>query len=137
MTKLKTNTLLFPPQERFCQEYIKDFNAARAARDAGYTGDTASRGCVLLQNLHVERRIRELAGQKAHNEKITPERVLSDLGDIKRACMEDRKDLKIALRALELEAKLLGMINDRHEFTGAGGGPVEAKFWVEFVKAEK
>lgn len=46
-------------QEMFCQEYVKDFNGARAARDAGYSEKTAAaKACELLKLPKIKRRIR-------------------------------------------------------------------------------
>ena len=40
---------LTPKQERFCEEYLVDLNAAAAARRAGYSKQTA--GVIGLENL--------------------------------------------------------------------------------------
>lgn len=40
---------LTPKQRKFCEEYIFDFNASRAAREAGYSEDTA--GSIGHENL--------------------------------------------------------------------------------------
>lgn len=49
---------LTPKQELFCQEYVKDFNGARAARDAGYSEKTAAViAHELLRKRKINRRI--------------------------------------------------------------------------------
>lgn len=48
-------------KEKFCLEYVKDFNATRAARDAGYSAKTASAiGHTLLQDPAVAARVEDL-----------------------------------------------------------------------------
>lgn len=53
-------------QEKFCREYIWDFNASRAAREAGYSEDTAGKiGSENLQKPEIKARIKELQGDTA------------------------------------------------------------------------
>lgn len=53
-------------QERFCREYIWDFNATRAAKEAGYSEDTAySIGHENLSKPEIKARIKELQGNTA------------------------------------------------------------------------
>ena len=67
-------------QERFCQEYLTDFNATQAARRAGYSEKTVKQaGTENLAKPAIQARIREL--QQPHKEKldISAERVLEEL----------------------------------------------------------
>ena len=49
-------------QERFCQEFISDWNGTQAAIRAGYSEKTASaQGCQLLTLLKIKKRINELS----------------------------------------------------------------------------
>ena len=48
-TKSKGGVELTEKQKKFCEEYIYDFNASRAARAAGYSEDTA--GAIGFENL--------------------------------------------------------------------------------------
>lgn len=54
---------------------------------------------------------------------------------------ETRQGRKIKMHdkkgALDSLARHLGMFNDRMEHTGAEGGPIETKFYVEFVSIPK
>lgn len=53
-------------QEKFCREYIWDFNASRAAKEAGYSEDTApAMGWENLQKPEIKARIKELQGNTA------------------------------------------------------------------------
>lgn len=48
-------------QRRFCEEYIFDYNASRAAREAGYSGDTAGQmGWENLKKPEIQAYIKEL-----------------------------------------------------------------------------
>lgn len=70
---------LTPKQERFCQEYIIDLNATRAAKDAGYSEMTADvQGPRLLGNVTVDARIKELQAVRATRTGITQDRVLQE-----------------------------------------------------------
>jgi phage terminase small subunit len=70
-------------RERFCQEYVKDHNAARAARAAGYSEETAkSQGSRLLTFVDVEIRVIELEADITAALKITQERVVNELAKL-------------------------------------------------------
>ena len=48
-------------QKFFCKEYIKDFNATRAAKASGYSEKTAGRiGGENLQKLEIQKEIEKL-----------------------------------------------------------------------------
>jgi phage terminase small subunit len=71
---------LTPKQERFCEEYLIDFNATQAARRAGYSEKTVRQtGTENLARPSIQARIREL--QQPYKEKldISAERVLEEL----------------------------------------------------------
>lgn len=54
-------------QEMFCSEYVKHFNGTRAARDAGYSENSAGPiACALLKHPAIKRRIR-FAKQELHD----------------------------------------------------------------------
>lgn len=78
-------------QDRFCQEYLIDLNATRAAIRAGYSPKTARQiGQENLSKPDVQARICELKEARAKRTEITQDRVLleiaalafSDIGDI-------------------------------------------------------
>lgn len=67
-------------RERFCQEYIIDLNATKAAERAKYSEKTANeQGCRLLANVSVQNRIAELKAQRAKETKTTQQRVVEEL----------------------------------------------------------
>ncbi len=67
-------------QERFCQEYIIDFNATRAATEAGYSEHTAQQiGSENLCKPLIQNRIAQLKAKRAKKVECTAEMVLSEL----------------------------------------------------------
>lgn len=54
---------LTPKQEKFCLEYVKDFNATKAAQRAGYGKNPNSYASKLLQTAAVSARVRELSAK--------------------------------------------------------------------------
>ena len=73
---------LTPKQERFCQEYVIDFNATQAAIRAGYSPKTApEQGCQNLIKLNVQERIAELKQKASDIIEITHQDVLKRLKD--------------------------------------------------------
>lgn len=66
--------------ERFCQEYIIDLNATKAAERAKYSKRTANeQGCRLLANVSVQKRIAKLKEERAARTQITQDRVIEEL----------------------------------------------------------
>lgn len=119
--------------ERFCQEYVVDYNGAQAAIRAGYKEKSArSQASDLLTNPNILTRIRELQHEQVERLAVTQDFVVLQLIDTYNCCREatpvrefDRDsgewvetgmyqfDSKGALRALELIGKHLGMYNDK------------------------
>lgn len=79
-------------QEAFCQEYVKDYNATRAATDAGYSKRTAgSIGSENLQKPEIKERIAEIQANLAELANITPLMVLQEFAKIAFSNMSDFK----------------------------------------------
>lgn len=82
-------------QEMFCNEYLVDFNASRAARAAGYSEDTA--GAIGHENLkkpEIQARIHQLRQDMGKQFNITRERIAQEyarlaFGDIRKIFKED------------------------------------------------
>ena len=67
-------------QERFCQEFIIDLNATRAARDAGFSKKSARvTACRLLTKANIQKRIEQLKKDRSERTKITQDMVLKEL----------------------------------------------------------
>lgn len=74
---------LTPKQERFCLEYVIDFNATRAARDSGYSAKTAmEQGYQLLQIPSVRQKIEELKAEQDERLLITSDMIRARLWEI-------------------------------------------------------
>jgi len=100
---------LTPKQQRFCQQYVIDFNASRAARDAGYKSHAArAMGCENLQKPAVAARIRELQASTEADYKISRAKVLQGIQEI----AENGESEAIRLRALDLLGKHIGIYNE-------------------------
>lgn len=70
-------------QSRFCEEYIFDFNASRAARAAGYSEDTAgSIGHELLKKPEIQKEITTLQEDLSKTSGISRLKVLRELEKI-------------------------------------------------------
>lgn len=70
---------LTPKQERFCQAYTTHWNATRAAKEAGYSEQSAMfQGYQLLQIPLVQKRIKELKDHALAELGITRERILQE-----------------------------------------------------------
>ena len=73
MVEGKEEIKLTGKQEAFCQEYIKDFNATRSYKDAGYSSRddviAASNAWKLLRNKKVSARLDELLEQRRNTHK--------------------------------------------------------------------
>lgn len=102
---------LTPKQETFLAEYLKDRNGTQAALRAGYSFKVAHQ--VATNNLKhpvIASKIRELSARARESAAVTPEFVLRELRNV--AEQEDVAQ-STKVRALELLAKHLGMLEDR------------------------
>lgn len=85
--------ILTPKKERFCQEYVLDFNATQAAIRAGFSTKSAySIGSALTRKVECQRRIMELQNTAATEYNVTKQRLISILMDIAGAKIEDILD---------------------------------------------
>ncbi len=130
-------------KERFCREYVCDYNRTQAAIRAGYKEKSAAKiGCKLMKDPEVKAYIRQLQKEQAERLMLTSDRVLIELMDVYQKCMqavpvnewnysehrmeptgEYQFDSKGAIKALEMIGKHLGMF-DKDEDTGGDTGPV-------------
>lgn len=70
-------------QELFCQRYLIDFNATKAAKEAGYSEDTAySTGWENLRKPEIQARIAELRQEMGRAFNITRERIAQEYARI-------------------------------------------------------
>ncbi len=128
--------------ERFCQEYIVDYNAAKAAIRAGYAKTTAhSHSYQLLKRRDVMERIRELQEEFIRARLFDDKnRVLREYWNMYERAVQaqpvtvwDKElkeyvetgeyqfDDKIAMKCLEFIAKLGGMLSEKEQEKPGGG----------------
>lgn len=121
-------------QQRFCDEYLIDLNATKAAERAGYSAKTAQeQGSRLLSNVMVQARIDALKTQRSQSTGITAERVLTGIMGVIERCeqavpvLDDegqetgewKFESGSALRGYELLGKHLKLFTERIEVTDA------------------
>lgn len=116
-------------RERFCQEYVVDYNATQAAIRAGYSPHSArSQASRLLSNDNLRARVRELQAEQTARLCVTADWVVQRLVDVQARAMQAEPapdgsgqyqfDSRGACRALELLGKHLGMYQDRLQVDG-------------------
>ncbi|MBQ7875580.1 MAG: terminase small subunit [Oscillospiraceae bacterium] len=130
------NPVLERKMEKFCEEYIVDYNAYRAAIRAGYSNSTAhSHSYKLLRREDVMARICELQEEFIRKSLLdNKNRVLREYWNIYEKAMQaqpvtvwDKElkeyvptgeyqfDDKIAMKCLEFIAKLGGMLSEKED----------------------
>jgi phage terminase small subunit len=120
-------------QERFCLEYVVDFNATQAAIRAGYSEHTSySIGWENLKKPEIANRLAELRTKDAIATQLTREYVIEGLMGI---AEYGDKMLSARVRAYELLGKHLAMFTDRLEITQM---PDQATVhaWIEALEAD-
>ena len=133
-------------QDLFCQEYLVDLNASKAAVRAAYSAKTASRiGPELLGKTWVASRVQELMNARSKRVRRKSDDVLKDLQLVKADAMKqvidkDGNSLMAnhagALKALELEGRHLKMFTDKMEVTGANGDAIKHTVEITYVTAK-
>jgi len=123
--------MLPPRREKFCHEYLVDFNGTQAALRAGYAEVGAKQeGSRLLTRADVRLRVAELSDGVTERTKLTAESVLADIALIKYSCVESNPT--VALKAAELEARYLGLLTDRLDINA--NVKTESTYYIEYVK---
>ncbi len=111
------NKLLTPKEYRFCQEYVKDLNGARAARDAGYSENSATpQASRMLTKANIKARIADMQRRIAKMAEIDATYVLTNIKEVGERCMvkEDFNPTG-AIKSLELLGKHLKLFTDKLE----------------------
>ena len=128
--KLKNNK-----HEKFCHEYVVDFNATQAALRTGYSQNVntaRTKGSELLTNHDILTRVKELLKEKCDRLCLTADNVLVKAINVHERCTqaypvmafnfntkqmeptgEYQFDSKGALKALEIIARLQGLFDDK------------------------
>lgn len=98
-------------EERFCREYVIDYNGTQAAIRSGYkVSDAANRATRMLRKAEIAARVRELEKEMAERLGLSQDYVVIQLVQRYEEC-KGQGDNKNALKALELMGKHLGMFD--------------------------
>ena len=112
------STKLTDKQKIFCKEYIKDFNATRAAIAAGYSKKTAyATGAENLRKPQLLKKINQNKAKRAESTEITAEKVVKELAKIGFGNEDgiegfSRLEMKDKIKALDLLARHTGAFNN-------------------------
>lgn len=113
MTKLKN-----PQHEIFCLEYLKDFNASRAYRDAGYSENGARQSAFrLLTHADVQARLTGLIKRRAEKVQVSAEWVLEKLVENTEGALQEGERVA-ANGSLKLLGQHIGMFETRVNLRG-------------------
>jgi len=124
---------LTPKQELFCKEYIIDFNATRAAKEAGYSAKTAS--VIANENLtkpYIQEYIKNLTKKREERLEINGDMVIQELAKMAFADIRDLYDGERLLLPHELGDKAASTISSFK--TRREGDPEEGFYEVEEYK---
>ena len=116
-------TPLSPRQETFCHSYVYFPNAANAAREAGYEAASArQQGYRLLRAPAIAARIAAIRQRMADDGCRETGVLLGKLENVHNRAIEDRHYVAAA-RAVEIQARLAGLMPSVNERRRDGGGP--------------
>jgi hypothetical protein len=94
------SAFLTPKQQVFCNEYLVDMNATRAALRAGYSASTALNG-QLMQMRKIKLYLQQHMAAATAKAEFTHERVLRELGKIAFGSMTDYFDEQGSLKPMQ------------------------------------
>jgi phage terminase small subunit len=112
---------LTPKQAKFVAEYLRTSNATDAARRAGYSKKNAD---VVGPRLLGQVGIREAIAKATGKLERTAEDYSRRMDEIAFKEPDENWPAATVTRALELGAKVRGMLRDRLEHTGEDGKPI-------------
>lgn len=130
--------LLTPKQERFCLGYVETGSASEAYRRAynaeGMKPATVNRSAKeLLDNPKIAARVQSLQAEHAKRHEVTVDSIVAMLREDRDFARECRTP-GAAVSATMGMAKLYGLLPDKFEHTGKGGGPIEVRDYAKEVK---
>lgn len=134
---------LTPKQEAFALAYVETGNASEAYRRA-YSAEKMKPASVavnaskLLADAKVALRVQGLQAKAVERHEITVDDLIRELEEARTAASNQEKPQAAAMVAATLgKAKLLGLLTDKTELTGANGGAVETVTRIELVPLTK
>ena len=100
-----------PKQTIFFHEYLRDLNATRAARDAGFAHPNVQ-GSQILSKPHIKKRLVEAIRERSERLQIDGDWVVSQL---EKEATDQSNTSAVRVRALALLGKHLGIFSDRKQ----------------------
>lgn len=96
-------------QKRFCEEYVIDWNATRAAKAAGYSEDTArQQGSNTLSKVYIQDYIKQITEDISKLAGLSKLGVLNQLKKVIYCTDQKKTQQRDKLKALEVVNKMLG-----------------------------
>lgn len=117
-------------QEAFIREYLVDRNGTAAAERAGYTGDRATLGVTasrLLKDHRVAERLEAKEEKLAEAVGLEAERTLREVAAL---AYGTETPPPVKAKMLEVAMRYHGLLTEKVQHSGEGGGPVT----VELVR---
>ncbi|MFL6872006.1 MAG: terminase small subunit [Candidatus Azotimanducaceae bacterium] len=99
--------MVTPKQTIFVHEYLRDLNATRAARDAGFAHPNVQ-GSQILAKPHIKKRLAEAILERSKRLQIDADWVVSQL---EKEAADQSNSSAVRVRALELLGKHLGVFS--------------------------
>jgi phage terminase small subunit len=144
----EANKELTPKEDLFAQRYIVDFNGAAAAREVGYSANSAKEiAAELLTKPHVQRRIKEIQQKLSEKNGDLAQRVIDELTKIGfsniQDFIQDGNEIKDISSLDRDKAASISSIKKSKTTFGDGQGnegekeAVEFKMWDKLSALEK
>ncbi len=118
-------------QEKFCMVYVETGNASEAYRQA-YNAENMSNeaigveACRLLDNPSVALKVKDLKSGHVKRHELTIDDLVAELEEARQAALSAMVVQSSASVAATMgKAKLLGLVVDKNETTGANGGAIQ------------
>lgn len=128
-------------QEKFCMVYIETGNASEAYRQA-YNCENMkpesinNKAYEMLKKVEIGARLHELRIKHAKRHELTIDDLVAELEEARTAALgAENPQSSAAVSATMGKAKLLGLLVDKQEHTGANGGAINHSIEVTFVKS--
>ena len=118
-------------QERFCMVYVETGNASEAYRQA-YNCENMKEASInvnaskLLTDAKIALRIKELKSGHTKRHELTIDDLVKQLEEARQVALAlENPQCSAAISATMGTAKLLGLVVDKNETTGANGGAIQ------------
>lgn len=133
---------LTPKQEKFCKLYIELGNASEAYRQS-YSCEKMKPESInrlakaQLDNIKIASRLDELRSGHAKRHNIVVDDLIDELEEARQVALSAIvPQSSAAVSATMGKAKILGLIIDKNEHSGPGGGPIQTQQPKDLTDAE-